>query len=63
MRMKHTVKLKSGDQVVYEFNTKAESDKALRNAAVLQKSFGNIQCVWVEPIGHPEKRERIDFKV
>ena len=61
MRMKHTVKLKSGTQEVYEFRTKPESDKALKNAAILQKSFGNIQCIWVEPVGRPEKRERIDF--
>ena len=55
MKIKHTVKLKSGDQAVYEFSTKAESDKALKNAEMLQKSFGTIQSILVERVGHPEK--------
>lgn len=55
MKIKHTVKLKSGAQEVYEFKTKAESDKALWNAEMLQRSFGTIQSILVERVGHPEK--------
>lgn len=61
MRMKHTVKFNSGDQVVFEFKTKAESDRALKNAMLLNRSFGTIKCIWIEPINHPRKRKRIDF--
>lgn len=61
MRMKHTLKLKSGDQEVYEFKSKVESDIALKNAVVLHKAFNAIKCIWVEPISHPERRVRIDF--
>ena len=61
MRMKHTVKLHSGSQEVYEFKTKAESDRAFENAILLNKSFGTIKCIWIEPINQPWKRERIDF--
>ena len=61
MKMKHTVKFQSGDQEVYEFKTKSESDKALKNAILLNKSFGTIRCIWIEPINQPWKRERIDF--
>lgn len=61
MKMKHTVKFQSGDQEVYEFKTKSESDKAFENAILLNKSFGTIKCIWIEPINQPWKRERIDF--
>ena len=61
MRMKHTVKLHNGSKEVYEFKTKAESDKAFKNAILLNKSFGTIKCIWIEPINQPWKRERIDF--
>lgn len=61
MKMKHTVKLRSGDKEVYEFRTKAESDKAFENAILLNKSFGTIKCIWIEPINQPWKRKRIDF--
>ena len=61
MRMKHTVKFNSGSQEVYEFKTKLESDKALKNAIMLNKSFDTIKCIWIEPINQPWKRERIDF--
>lgn len=39
MKMKHTVKFNSGSQEVYEFKTKAESNKALENAVALNKVF------------------------
>lgn len=61
MRIKHTVKFNSGDQEVFEFKTKAESDRALKNAILLNRSFGTIKCIWIEPINQPIKRERIDF--
>ena len=61
MRMKHTVKFESGGQEVYEFKTKSESDKAFKNAILLNKSFGTIKCIWIEPINQPWKRKRIDF--
>ena len=61
MRMKHTVKFQSGSQEVYEFKTKSESDKAFENAILLNKSFGTIKCIWIEPISQPWKRKRIDF--
>lgn len=61
MKMKHTVKLKSGELEVYVFRTKTESDKAIENAVQLHKTFGTIKCIWVEPVNHPEHRERIDF--
>lgn len=61
MRMKHTVKLKSGNKEVYEFRTISESDKALMNARQLNKTFDTIKCVWIEPINQPWKRQRIDF--
>ena len=41
MRMKHTVKLKSGCQKVYEFRTKAESNKALKNVIILHNDANN----------------------
>ena len=41
MRMKHTVKLKSRCQNVYEFRTKAESNKALKNAIILHNDANN----------------------
>ena len=61
MRMKHTVKLRSGTQHSYYFRTKAESDKAFINSLHLNAAFNIIKCIWIEPIIHPEKRERIDF--
>lgn len=61
MKMRHTVKLRSEDKEVYEFRTKAESDKAFENAILLNKSFGTIKCIWIEPINQPWKRKRIDF--
>lgn len=61
MKMQHIVKLQSGDKVVYRFRTKSESDKAFENAILLNKSFGTIKCVWIEPINQPWKRKRIDF--
>lgn len=61
MKMKHTVKFQSGDKVVYEFKTIAESDKALRNAVMLNRTCNTIKCIWIEPINQPWKRERIDF--
>lgn len=61
MKMKHTVKLRSGDKEVYEFRTKAESDKTFENAILLNKSFGTIKRIWIEPINQPWKRKRIDF--
>ena len=61
MKIKHVVKFNSGNREVYEFKTKAESDKALKNAVVLNKTFSTIKCIWIEPINQPWKRERIDF--
>lgn len=61
MKMKHVVKFNSGNQEVYEFKTKAESDKTLKNAVVLNKAFNTIKYIWIEPINQPWKRERIDF--
>lgn len=61
MRMKHTVKFQSGSQEVYEFKTKPESDKALKNAILLNKSFGTIKRIWIEPINQPQKRKIIIF--
>ena len=61
MKMRHTVELKSGDRVMYEFKTKESSNKALKNARQLHKAFNTIKCVWVEPVKHPEQRKRIDF--
>lgn len=62
MRMKHTVKFQSGSQKVYEFRTKSESDKAFKNAILLNKWFGSINCIWIKPVNQPWKRKRIDFK-
>ena len=56
-----TVRLKSGSEAVYEFQTKAASKQALENARTLHKAFNTITCVFVEPVNHLEKRERIDF--
>ena len=61
MKMKHTVKMKSGQQEVYEFKTKAESDRALTNAIALNKTFNSIRCIWIEPVNNPWQRKRIDF--
>ena len=62
MKMKHTVKFRSGSKEVFEFKTIAESDKALRNAVMLNRTFNTIKCIWIEPINQPWKRERIDFQ-
>lgn len=61
MKMKHTVKMKSGRQEIYEFKSKAESVKALENAIHLNKTFNSIKCIWIEPINKPWQRKRIDF--
>lgn len=61
MRMKHTVQFQSGSYEIYEFKTKADSDKALTNAILLNKSFGTIKCIWIEPVNQPWKRKIIDF--
>ena len=61
MRMKHTVKLRSGEQHCYYFRTKAESNKAFINSLHLNATFNTIKCIWIEPEIHLEKRIRIDF--
>ena len=61
MKMKHTVKFHSGDQQVYEFPTKAKSDKAIDNAYQLNNALHTIKCIWVEPVNYPWRRYRIDF--
>ena len=61
MKMKHTVKFNTGTQKIYEFKTKAESNKVLENAVILNKAFNTIRCIWIEPINQPWKRKRIDF--
>lgn len=62
MRMKHTVEFKSGDQQVYEFKTRAESDKACMNARHLNKTLNTIKCIWIEPVNFPWRKEKIDFE-
>lgn len=61
MRMKHIVKLRNGSNEVFNFRTKVESHKALVNAIALNKTFGTIKCIWIQPINQPWKRERIDL--
>ena len=61
MKMRHIVKLRSGANEVYDFRTKAESDKALTNAFTINKTFKTIKCIWVEPKNKPWKRQRIDL--
>lgn len=61
MKMKHTVKLISGNTETYLFPTKRKSDKALKNAFTLNNQFHTIRCIWIEPLNQPEKRERIDL--
>ena len=61
MKMRHIVKLRSGANEVYDFNTKPEADKALNNAIILNKTFNTIKCIWVEPKNKPWKRQRIDL--
>ena len=61
MKMKHTVKLESGEKVVYYFKNMNESDKAIKNAKILNKTLNTIKCIWIEPINNPTKRVRIDF--
>ena len=58
MKMKHTVRLKSGSEAMYEFQTKAASKQALENARTLHKAFNTIVCVFVEPVNHPEKKRK-----
>ena len=53
--------MKSGQQEVYEFKTKAESDRALTNAIALNKTFNSIRFIWIEPVNKPWQRKRIDF--
>lgn len=62
MKMKHTVKLISGNTKTYVFPTKRESDKVLKNAFMLNNQFHTIRCIWIEPLNQPEKRERIDLQ-
>lgn len=61
MKMKHTVRFNNGNQEVFEFSTKADSDKAFENAIQLNKTFKSILCIWIEPVSQPWKRKRIDF--
>ena len=61
MKMKHTVKLISGNTETYLFPTKRKSDKVLKNAFTLNNQFHTIRCIWIEPLNQPEKRERIDL--
>lgn len=61
MKMRHIVKLRNGANEIYDFNTKTESNKALVNAIALNKTFGTIKCIWIQPINQPWKRERIDL--
>ena len=61
MKMRHIVKLRSGANEVYDFRTKAESDKALDNALIINKTFKTIKCIWVEPKNKPWQRQRIDL--
>lgn len=61
MRMQHIVKFQSGDKVVYKFRTKSESDKALKNAMLLNKSFGTIDHIRIVPVNYPEREIFIGF--
>ena len=61
MKMRHIVKLSNGSNEEFNFPTKAESHKALVNAIALNKTFGTIKCIWIQPINQPWKRERIDL--
>ena len=58
MKMKHTVRLKSGSEAMYEFQTKPASKQALLKARTLHKAFNTIVCVFVEPVNHPEKKRK-----
>lgn len=62
MKMKHTLKLVSGEIKTYIFPTKQESDKALKNTFTINNQFHTIRCIWIEPLNKPWKRERIDFE-
>ena len=62
MKMKHIVTLNSGVQEVYNFNNKKASDKALKNAFKINKTFKNISHILIEPISNPNKWEKIIFK-
>ena len=61
MKMRHIVNLRSGAYEVYDFRTKAESDKALTNAITLNKTFNTIKCIWVKPKNKPWLKKRIDL--
>lgn len=61
MKMRHIVNLRNGINEVYNFRTKAESDKALDNAITLNKTFNTIKCIWVKPINQPWLKKRIDL--
>lgn len=61
MKMKHTIKLKSGEQHVVYFKSKSYSNEAFINALTINRTFNTIRCIWIEPVAHPEQRIRIDF--
>ena len=61
MKMKHVVTFKSGMIVTYEFKTKSESFKALKNAKVLSNSFNTIKTIAVFPVNFPERKYVIGF--
>ena len=61
MKMKHIVIFKSGSVETYEFKTKADSLKALKNAKILNKAFHTIASIKVLPINFPEREYTIGF--
>lgn len=61
MKMKHIVTFKSGSVQIYEFKTKADSIKALKNAKILSNAFHTIEAVIVSPINFPDRQYTICF--
>ena len=61
MKMKHTVKLRSGEYHIYFFKSKQESDKALANAICINKTFNTIEHICIEMVGWLKRKVKIDF--
>lgn len=61
MKMKHIVTFKSGSVETYEFKTKTESEKAFKNAKMLNATFGTIESIVAFPINRPENKITVEF--
>lgn len=61
MKMTHVVKYRSGSIVRHRFKTKAESDKAFKNAIQLNSTFKTISIIQVMPTNNPSKVETYYF--